>query len=302
MNATIAAARPGYSLRALVAALALLPWIAGCGASDSHPVDDHGHSHAEHGDHDEHGGHADHGDHDEYGDHGEAHDTRHEDHAAHGEDSHGSGADSHGGSAEATATHSGGHAEQPATEQRPVSVEAKIKIKSGAGKNLYSIKWKDDGAKLVDADEKELARYNVSSGGAKLKIKDPEDNVIGYLVGDRASGRIKVEDSSQEKELFKLIRQEDGDWKLEDAEDNLLVRVKVRDYGAELESASDVSLYKVKLKDGKTSLRNALDATTLYTNSPVQSMSFACMGFDPIRDVRIRAALLVQMQAVHAHH
>ena len=210
-------------------------------------------------------------------------------------DDHGEGSSqSHGES------HTDSPAEAPLdTVARPAVIEAKIKIKSGEGKSLYSIKWKEDGAKLVDANEQELARFNVSDDGAKVKIKDRADKVLGYLVGAYASGRVKIEDPSQEKELFKFIRQEDGDWKLEDPADKLLIRVKQRDYGVELETANDTSLYKVKSRDGKTSLRDASDKTLWYTNSPVRPLSFACLAFDPIQDIRIRAALMMHLQNVH---
>jgi len=264
-----------FAVLSLIVAAALL---TGCGAVDSGPGDS---------------GHGDSG----------AMVDRHGDHDSHPENAGGHETTSqHDGPAIATIAdgHGDAHAERPlATERRPVAVEAKIKIKTGEGAAAYSIKWKDDGAKLVDENEQELARYNVSDGGRKLKIKDPEDQVIAYLVGSAGSGRIKVEGADQETELFKLIRQDDGDWKLEDSSDKLLVRIKVRDYGAELESAADVSLYKVKARDGKTSLRDAKDKTLWYSNSPVRPLSFACLGLDVIEDVRVRAALLVQMQAVH---
>jgi len=96
-------------------------------------------------------------------------------------------------------------------------------------------------------------------------------------------------------ELFKLQRQDDGDWKLENGQDKLIYKVKRRDYGFEIEDEAENSLYKIKVKDEKTSLRNAVDETVYYTKDPVSALGFACLGFDVIEDLRIRVALLVSV-------
>lgn len=182
----------------------------------------------------------------------------------------------------------GATTDQTSTSKAPLT---KVKIKTGVGEPIYELKPKDDGAKLVDVGEQELARYNASPG--KLKTKDPGDVVLGYIVG--SGGKFKVEDESQEVEWFKLQRQDDGDWKLEDPQDKLIYKIKVREYGYEIEDDAENSLYKIKLKDGRTSLRNAADETVFYTNDPVSTLGFACLGFDVIDDIRIRVALWVSV-------
>jgi hypothetical protein len=174
------------------------------------------------------------------------------------------------------------------------STEAKIKFKDGADKTLYSIKYKPDGAKLVDGatPENELARYTIHE--LKLKIKDKDDAVLGYIV--RSDDRYKIEGPDQKEALFKFIRQGDGDWKLEDGADKLIYKVKKRDYGYEIEDAAKGSLYKIKLKEGKTSLRDHQDKTVASTKEPISSLAAAALGLDEIKDVRIRAALAVAIE------
>ena len=175
----------------------------------------------------------------------------------------------------------------------PVVAE-KLKVKSGSGETAFSIKPKDDGAKLVDAGEVELARFNAAAG--KVKVKDADDVVLGYIV--KSGERFKVEDPSQEVELFKLIPQADGDWKLEDARETLIYKIKLREYGFEIEDDAEHSLYKIKVKGDKTSLRDAADQTVYYTDEPVKPLAFACLGLDVIQDTRLRTALLAAVNGL----
>lgn len=167
-----------------------------------------------------------------------------------------------------TATN-GGEATQTATD--------KIKFKQEDGSERYSLKFKPDGAKLVDGADNELARLTIDEN-QKVKIKDAADQVLGYVV--TKTGYWKLENADQTKELYILRRQEDGDFKLEDGNDNLVYKIKVREYGYEIETPDEVSLYKVKVKDGKISLRDANDVTVISTRSQMVPAAMVCFGFD----------------------
>ncbi|MCA9139813.1 MAG: hypothetical protein KDB00_23735 [Planctomycetales bacterium] len=167
-------------------------------------------------------------------------------------------------------------------------LKEKIKFKTDDGKTAFSIKPQDDGAKLVDADEQEIARFNVD--GNKLKIKDPNDVVLGYIVA--SDGRYKVKNAQQDVELWELQRQDDGDWKLKDGQETLIYKIKARDYGFEIEDAKDVSRFKAKLKDGKTSLRDASEKTVYSTHDTLPTIAVACLGCEAVDKLEIRSALL----------
>lgn len=107
------------------------------------------------------------------------------------------------------------------------ALSGKLKYKTSDGDVAFSLKPEDDGAKLVDAEEREVARFNLS--GAKLKIKGPDDEVLGYVIA--SNGKFKIEDADQENVLWKLQRQSDGDWKLEDGKDHLICKIKARGNG-----------------------------------------------------------------------
>jgi hypothetical protein len=164
------------------------------------------------------------------------------------------------------------------TSSTPANNNAdKIEFKQANGAEVFAIKLKADGAKLVNANNQELGRFNLDEK-QKLKIKDAGDRVLGFVVTE--SGYWKIENASQTQELYILRRQSDGDYKLEDGSDREIYRIKKRDYGFEIETPSKQSLYKVKVKDGKTSLRDASDKTVLYIKTELTPMAIACFGFD----------------------
>lgn len=176
----------------------------------------------------------------------------------------------------------------------PQAALEKIKFKQADGNEAFSLKFKPDGAKLVDAADAEMARLTVD-GAQKVKIKDASDQVLGYVVS--SGDHWKLENADQTQELYILRRQSDGDYKLEDGQDTQIYRIKQRDYGYEIESPDDQSLYKIKVKEGKTSLRNAQDDTVLSTKDAIAPIAMACFGFDVLTPEQ-QAALALAMNSV----
>lgn len=165
---------------------------------------------------------------------------------------------------------------------------SRVQIKDAAGKDVWEFKGKDDGAKVVDAQEHELFRINLSDH--KLKIKKPDDSIVGYV--SAKPGEFKVIDATGKKELFEVQRQADGDWKLKSGRDELLIRIKKRDYGFELESPDEKSLFKSKLKDGKTSLRDARDQTVYYSKDTTSTLAVSCLGLKSVSEDGLRLGLV----------
>ena len=171
----------------------------------------------------------------------------------------------------------------PATQTQTTpavsSKSGKIELKSEDGKPAFSLKSESDGAKLVDENDRELARLTVDSQ-QKVKIKDSADRAIGYIVTDAQSWKIK--DASQNQELYVLQRQSDGDYKLKSGANQEIYRIKKREYGFEIETPAKQSLYKIKSKDGKISLKNPSGKTVLYVKSGLTPIAIACFGFDAL--------------------
>jgi len=183
--------------------------------------------------------------------------------------------------------------ETPATTVKGIS--AKLKFKGADGEVSFSVKPEADGAKLVDAKEQEIARFTVAQN--KLKVKDAADTVLGYVVV--VDDHFKIKNADQTQELYKLHAQADGDWKLEDGGGKMIYKIKKREYGFEIEDGQDNSLSKVKLNSGKTSLRNTAEETVLYTKDDIDTLAFACMGFEAVKSQPLQAGLMT-MVIIHS--
>ena len=154
-------------------------------------------------------------------------------------------------------------------------VADKIKFKKPGGETAFSIKLKDGDLKLVDPNEKELARVTVTEGG-KFKLKDSGDEVLGYVTGEFP--RFKIKDAAEKETLFEFGRQNDGDWKLKRAEDMEICRIGKRDYGWKIEDGSKNDLGRVKVDGERTSIRDSGGQVRYYTNDFVPSLSVVPFG------------------------
>jgi hypothetical protein len=178
-----------------------------------------------------------------------------------------------------------------ASTSNSAPVLEKIKFKIGDGKTAFSWKPQADGAKLVDADEKEISRYN--RDGTKLKIKGPDDVVLAYVVG--SGDQYKVKSADQQKELWELQKQADGDWKLKDGSGKLIYMIKMRPYGFEVEDGNENSLAKIKLKDGKLSLRDPAEKTLYYTKDRATAIAMSCLAFEVVKSLPVRCGLMTML-------
>lgn len=167
----------------------------------------------------------------------------------------------------------------------PVAVDLKaaIKFKQYNGQERFTLKPKSDGAKLEDASGQEILRLKQDST-QKIKIKDPQEQVLGYVVSANHAWKLKSPDQSQD--LFVLRRQGDGDYQLKTGSNQLVYRLKVRDYGYEIETASKDSLYKIKTKGSKTLLNDSKGEILLYTKPPIPPVVMASFGLDALTEAQ----------------
>ncbi|MFI5378310.1 MAG: hypothetical protein ACHRHE_03305 [Tepidisphaerales bacterium] len=147
---------------------------------------------------------------------------------------------------------------------QPAARPDKLKFKGAEG---FSLKLKDDGLKVVDDQDTELARIRVEESG-KVKIKDAQDAVLGYVTGKDPQWHLK--DAARSKTLFQLTRQPNGDMKLEDGAGTLLCSVKKGDAHAEVADAGGKGLFRVQAKNGKTSIRDDADKVVLTTDAAIE--------------------------------
>jgi hypothetical protein len=168
-----------------------------------------------------------------------------------------------------------------------------LKVRDAAGREVFTIKWLDDGAKLVDPGERELARLKPRED--RVKINGPDDTPLGLISGDAA--KIKVE-TADKALLFVLRRQADGDYKLEDARETLLAKLKIKGGDAiRVEDAAGATLCKAKRKGGKLVITDAAEAPKLTADGPASLMGFAALGLERLTPPQ-RAALLYRLDAL----
>ncbi|WP_342377294.1 hypothetical protein NVS55_38420 [Myxococcus stipitatus] len=188
--------------------------------------------------------------------------------------------------------------EPPSTQARsatsaedPVPLPGKLKFKDADDRERFSLKPKDDGSKLVDGEDRELARLKWK--GATLKVSSPEDVPLGYVLGS-SGGAFIVRDGAQKQVLYTLARQGAG-WMLTGAKGEVLYTVSADDDGARIQDASGAEVARVKVREGKVSLKDPSGKTLLATKSLVNADAAACLAFEKL-DLPFRVALLHQLQ------
>jgi hypothetical protein len=170
-------------------------------------------------------------------------------------------------------------------------IQSKIKLKDGDGENAFSVKRREDGFDLLDHAEQTIVNFHLVDN--RLKIKTLEGSELGDVTF--SNQKFKIQDATKPEQFWNFKMQIDGDWKLEDQNDQLLAKIKKRDYGYEIEDSTGRSLYKSKLKDGQYSLRDSSDTTRYYTRDNATSLAIACIGFDALEPLHIKAALMTMV-------
>lgn len=190
-----------------------------------------------------------------------------------------------------TAFHNAPSTKEKNSSPHASEIESKIKLKDGDGETAFSIKRREDGFELLDHTEQTIANFYLIDN--RLKINSPNGTELGDVTF--TNHKFKIHDSTKPKEYWNFRMQTDGDWKLEDQHDQLVGKIKKRDYGYEIEDPTGRSLYKSKLKDGKYSLRDNSDTTRYYTKDNATSLAIACIGFDALEPLHIKAALMTMV-------
>ncbi|MCF4969314.1 hypothetical protein [Nostoc sp. CMAA1605] len=154
----------------------------------------------------------------------------------------------------------------------------KIKFKTEGGADLFAIKQRPDGAKLVDGKDEELARIKTDDSG-KIKVKNAQDKVLGYVIN--ADGSWTIQDAEKKDKYF-LKRNSDNTYQLEDNTKKQLYQITTNKAGLEITTPDKKLVYQVRIKEGKISLRNASGGTVFSTKSNMSPIAFACFGLDSL--------------------
>ncbi|HEY9799186.1 MAG TPA: hypothetical protein V6D25_02420 [Leptolyngbyaceae cyanobacterium] len=157
-----------------------------------------------------------------------------------------------------------------------VETSDKIKFKTEGGSDLFSLKKEQDGAKLVDGKNQEIARIKADKAG-KIKLKDAQDKVLGYVAVSQ--GNWKVENPDGKQDLY-ILSQQGNNYQLTDGGKKEIYTIKSNEKGLEIARSDAGIVYQVRIKEGKISLRNPSGKTVFSTKSNISPIAFACFGFD----------------------
>ncbi len=129
--------------------------------------------------------------------------------------------------------------------------------------------------KLEDANGELLARFTLDAG--RLRIEREPRELAGFIALPGEGGRgLQILDARSGKLIYQLLREPDGDLKLEDGNRKLLYKMKLRDYGFKTVDAGGAVQSRVRVKPGKVSLRDATGRTTLSTEEEIAPAAAAC--------------------------
>lgn len=191
----------------------------------------------------------------------------------------------------------GAQATQPVTapaSPRPM-LPSKVKLADGSGAVRWSIEPKPDGAKLLDAQDREVARYVWSASG-RIKARDAADETLGSIA--LRPGKLTIDDPDK-RARFALQRQDDGDWKLEDAGDAKLMVIKRRDYGWKVVDAAETLVAKARMRGDEATLEDPAKDTVVASDDGLEPLELACFALDPLEPWQ-RAGLVLALRAAAA--
>jgi len=182
----------------------------------------------------------------------------------------------------------GAGSDAPAKGGALLSAKLKIEGRRGSDVPSFSIKPKDDGAKLVDDRDKELARYKTDKSG--FRIKGPDDVALAEI--EIKGEEIRVIRGGTA--VYELKRYPDGDLKLKDVAKTELFHIKKKDGASfEIEDGKGSRVAKVDVNAaGKTKVKDASGAEIWVGKDKVGAAALACLAFDGV-DLPIRVGLLL---------
>ena len=162
-----------------------------------------------------------------------------------------------------------------ATRGGEIQLDHSIKFDGPDSAGLMKLVPRRERVKLEDANGELLARFTLDAG--RLRVERAPRELVGFVVPPGEGGRgLQILDARGGKLIYQLVREPDGDLKLEDHGHNVLYVLKLRDYGFKTVDAGGAVQSRVRVKPKKVSLRDASGRTTLSTRDAIPPAAAAC--------------------------
>lgn len=136
---------------------------------------------------------------------------------------------------------------------------------------------KHQNVELEEADEDIVARYRLTDG--HIEVQTASGAIAGYIGPlEQNEPGFAILKQPGGPALYRLRLEPDGDLKLQDANGQVLYKLKRRDYGLKVVRANDELESRVRIKGEKTSVRNADGETVFSTRDPLPLATAACLS------------------------
>lgn len=161
------------------------------------------------------------------------------------------------------------------------AVTFKRKDHSVAFKMMHN---KDGGAALDENGKVKFSFIEDRShkGKETIRVQDAKGTLLG-IVTVTGVDLIELDNAKKYKE-FALKYDNERVFKLKDAENNLLYKLKEESYGIKVEDGEGAVCGKVRVKEEKVSLKNSANELVLSTRSEVPAPAVACFAMDKLND------------------
>ena len=172
--------------------------------------------------------------------------------------------------------------------QSPAIAADKIKFKNPDKTEVYIIKSKDYGFKLVDGTQKLIAKYKFKD--TRLKVKNADGQEMGVISGNESKLKIK----KNKRTIYVLKAQAKGAFKVKDENDNTIYKLKPKDYGLKIKNGEEKLVGKTKRKGDKIKLFSADGKLVISTKAAISLLAASCANFEKI-PVALRMGMLLQL-------
>ena len=156
-----------------------------------------------------------------------------------------------------------------------------LKFDGPDDKVAFRVRSTRDALRAEDADGNVLAWFRFSA--EQLEVQDAKGrslaNVRPVLKG-KILYRVLVPPDNEV--LYELRREPDGDLQLKSRFQEMVYKLKRRDYGFKVQTANGETESRVRVKGGKISIRADRGATYLATKDPLRAGAVAVMSLESL--------------------
>ena len=156
----------------------------------------------------------------------------------------------------------------PAAKGGGVRLDRAIEFDGSEGSDLMHLEPRPTDVVLLDSSRKTLARYRIEDGYLLVRATGSARDavVVRAAAGERG---LRILEGPAGKVLYTLRGEADGDLRLDDAGDQTLYEIKLREYGLKVERGDGQTQAKVRVKQDKISVRNPAGKTVFTTRDPI---------------------------------